>query len=1496
MSYLDELYKKYGSSVPKPTESPIVPETPSMRPQFANPIQRGIQGVEQAGGGLLSKTLKGLSYFGQTILGTLEALENPSNYDQFYEPNEKGEVKFRWDKIDDFFDDVTAAGGAQGMRVWKSDSLSELSQNTISGVDILKKLPGSMGEFFRNDDTKGKEFGIGVAGLALEILTDPSSLVGGAVGKGVGSVAQAGAKAGVLGDRAGDVLGRLAGTVASGNVVAGPAAVGLREAAFASRGKLLKIANEKAGTRWGRVAENTLEWAMGPTALTTSGEMVKVLSKYAALKEDLPKEMLTVANTAATVTARLPIGHRSAAQRKFGELAAAGTAEAEESALQALEKLGVKRAEAATIGNKFREANLRLIDIMSEAKGVMPGFDVELSQYHLRRSYRMFVDPKLRMDWLDHLVKVNTPASFQIKETALRQQLLDGLGLGGTEEITERTVGRTVNDAAVFSGTQSVAQATAAQGKHLPTERIIGRPANDDFRGAYAMDDEGVRVFGQSTADYGKSTADDLTKYSAKHTEQANRLSIVINNLEDRIKYMESGGQRDKLVATRNKYQAQLDDLRQRSAPIAGVVGNEGTVAQNQFKDTFESRLARGRKDVMDTVNSSAAGADLADSAVVPKVPKVEGVTDRRVSGLNAANDPNGPFVDYYMENQFRQGLQSGKGMRLKDELLPEEKRFIPDISAAVKRQDRLDFLEDFTKYVGDDSFQRQAFVGFERVDGVPVAKFADKREAVRHKTLADIGEWAADWAEARGLKEDDKATLIASVKNSLAYVPGSQEFASAVRTKGQSLRDLEPDLARVVENELGVTNVNKSSIKDRTLDPIYHQLFGSIDAFSVNAAEQGVLVGDLAARTALFTEMRKRGLVLTADEIEKQGVQKQWFDKMGDIYKVEGDNTEYYIHRTNARSIQAIDRSLGETSNGVGKAVSHAANLFRRAALVTDPSAHATQFLGNIAMLQMMGYKDMFRNPVRFVREMNSSFKSIMLYDDTFKEAVDAGLQVTQTVLSEQGKNRLAQAMTTLPASMTNGDRQGAMSNLFRIAQDVMRTGTDGAYRGYVNAVTAPVRAAGVNGATVAQVGNNLLSPAAMFQVSDQMTRLYAYRDAVKKGTQDLMTANPILKGLTTDGGTKVNWEQVAAKAKQTMPEDRANDLIQTLQDAHKVIREEAAQIGNDVALNYSDVPLAINYLSKTGVVPFIKFQYKATGRIMKWMDETPWVFSPYIQAQRNFNDALNPDPDHFDQQRQNLSSTVRDSLVIPTGGKDEIGRQEFVDLGRWLPFGMYMRAANNGGGESGLSAEPSSLVSTPILDLINYGITKEGKQDGQSFSGYFAQKMAETLLPAGVAPGGRKIETLAKAIEQSYLYVDEHGNPVERKPSQIEQAIVEYSQLPERVGNAVFPEEGMSATGVPRPPSESRPRTTVDQSMRRFAVPGVGFSADAQKTATEFDKQYETRINSLKQKRGAIINNMQGQIASPEIAKQVQRIDTQIQQLEQLRMTKNRNLILGE
>ena len=158
-------------------------DTPT--PSFENPLKTGLdlsgnvfQDIQQVAGYGIAKTLAGISTPGQVVMGFFNALEtDKSQYEQLRRYDQKdGKVKFQWDKLDDLFSNAGRSAIAQAQRNWQSSNLTEWGQNSLSGAELLKNLPGSLGEAFNKDDTRTK-VGTAVMGFLLDMALDPTGWV-----------------------------------------------------------------------------------------------------------------------------------------------------------------------------------------------------------------------------------------------------------------------------------------------------------------------------------------------------------------------------------------------------------------------------------------------------------------------------------------------------------------------------------------------------------------------------------------------------------------------------------------------------------------------------------------------------------------------------------------------------------------------------------------------------------------------------------------------------------------------------------------------------------------------------------------------------------------------------------------------------------------------------------------------------------------------------------------------------------------------------------------------------------------------------------------------------------------------------------------------------------------------------------------------------------------------------------------------------------------------
>lgn len=308
---------------------------------------------------------------------------------------------------------------------------------------------------------------------------------------------------------------------------------------------------------------------------------------------------------------------------------------------------------------------------------------------------------------------------------------------------------------------------------------------------------------------------------------------------------------------------------------------------------------------------------------------------------------------------------------------------------------------------------------------------------------------------------------------------------------------------------------------------------------------------------------------------------------------------------------------------------------------------------LGNFAMLTHMGYGPLFDDPKKLIGGMKRTFASVTQMDDTYQEMVQSGLQIAMSPLSEGQRALLAEKILlrqdsraeTVRDVMTNlhGTWYSMMHAPGDAAGRLMERGEDVATRG-VTAVANAFKRDGDTAMTYVE-GSQLakqVKPGVMFGLHDMMTRAYVWDQVVRKETAELADGNPWLLNFIDKTGRvdanklkQLTTPETFAEAKKQSQLLRDVDLddVKLLISELDQVKVRAAEVGNEVALNYFEVPRFVRGLTQSGIVPFMKFQWKAMGRFTEWMDERPFQFAPYYKAQQNGNQAFSDKPEDWIQ-----------------------------------------------------------------------------------------------------------------------------------------------------------------------------------------------------------------------------------------------------------------------
>lgn len=807
-------------------------------------------------------------------------------------------------------------------------------------------------------------------------------------------------------------------------------------------------------------------------------------------------------------------------------------------------------------------------------------------------------------------------------------------------------------------------------------------------------------------------------------------------------------------------------------------------------------------------------------------------------------------------------------------------------------------------------------------------------REQKKERTVADLLAFAQQWGKQQNLPEELANELGARLGESLTYVPGSKEFAMGV-TRLRKGTDAWGELADYLGPAMSnVEGASLQNVRDRVLDPVYYDLYGKVDDFAVRAAGQGVRMAETTTRSALFKEMREAGVIqenpfpgavliraqegLTPEEVSKYGMQ-DWV------------NGDWWI---NPGNLAAMKNAFASTRLGgpIERALQPFSNLFRRSALLTDISSHVTQMLGNLAMMKHMGYGPLFDNPKQMASGFRRSFDSILLMDDHYKDMVESGLQISMTQLSTAQRTILAERILLRNDTRNAGLKDeleylhSTFQNVLNAAEErgigLVQRGEDLATQGLqaqLKRLEARRPGANEGGVQASDYVTNrqkvtAMKPGHVMAMHDMLTRAYTWDQVVRTGTQELVDANPWL--LAVDGLQGKNGLLDSARLRELTSDSAAWDAlkaatpslknvdldeVQSVADQLVSLKRSAAEIGNEVALNYFEVPRMVRLLTQTGVVPFMKFQWKAVGRFAEWVEERPWQFAPYYRASLNGNTAFSENPDQYLQTQESMPQNVRNALTVPTGTKDSLGRPEYVDLSRWVPFGMFAASAGGSVNVDGTAA-PNQIISAPLIELAMAAVTGEDAdgqpivKPGQSKLAAIAERMALMFSPSGVGPGGRRAQQLANAIEQSKFVLDENGSPVYVNP--LLNAGAWWGRLPQNIGQELgqaFGDTG-SVTGMKKLPDVPQPWTTPEQAFLRGIIPGATYSPNTTKAYAQINAAFDRRIQEKEREISSIVGTADYQYAPGKYQSLLEKRQAELGSLQQAKHERLQRLVLGE
>lgn len=1449
LDFLDELRRKSGQSSTPFEEQDFSPELEANAGQtVAGAALSAPKTALQGAGALLTKTISGLAAVGNFFPALIHQLEmNTDIYDKLYGKQDDGSyvnpgkvtganVMASMGELGEAFSNAAASS----KRVASSENLNELAVNAVSGAEILKNLPGGLGEAFNSDD-KTTNTATAILGFGMELLLDPTSKLS-ALAKGATTAATKGAVAsGKLSAKAADLIGGTASDIVTGNWVAGPVAMGIRESSELYRKRLADTIQSNPNRAKADSAKQIAEYLYGPLSMARD-EMRPLANQLISLRQELPKFMLKASGLSAMAVAGLPAKAATEARELFSVVSTTPrTAPESDQALNRLLELGVKKDHIDAVVPIFQDANRKLISFLDEGRGIIQGMDdIKLDPMHLREAYYINADRRSRTHWLQAQERRNTPGGWQIHNMGIKAQLEERLGIASA-------VAASADSAVIANNSRSFDLRTAENTRiGMATDKAgdLRTPTTNVVTGAdvaAARKSADPVAWGEKTTyNFPAATYSKMVDHRKKTFDN---LTIAIEKLDNEIAKKVPAGSEDIGISSGLI-----------KPEVMKLIERRNKLISNQ--DALENR--------MNNVNVMEG-----EMGVPPKMINM-------LTGRNELPAPGNEAISTAVNDTMKSAVR-------RPAVIGQADIFTPD--------QRKDYMDKLIQYANKDTVDTKPTVFRFNPDGSPTVQFAEKKAAARKQTMDDLLTFTDDYLDNLPIAPDKsvRTELHQALEQAIAYVPGSKEFVKGLKAEKDVLRDIGKMRQYLVDSGIYTAdNVNSAVVSEPYVDEIFKPLLGQIKEFSARSAIQSDLVSDLAADVHIYTEMQKRGLVKTPEDIAKlpEAERGQW-EKIDGIYS-EKVGTDLWAHKMDLFTIKAIDRSLDGETHKIPAAAQWASQLFKRNALLYNPASHATQWLGNAAMLSMSGYKEMFSNPAKFSKLMRQAHTSILSGDDLYEEAVRSGVTVSASVLDDASTQNILRNHLTRPKSEDMGV---TMHNII----GSIHTGLSTASMNVTRGVTAIGEAAGKSTKQSYEEATHNLSPGALYSTSDQLLRVYVFQHEMEKGLKALSTSYPSLKGWTKKDKPIIDMDSLdkyhASSTGQTAPVFDP-ETLGTIKAAYQELRENAANVANDVGLNMADTPRLTTYLSRSGVVPFINFQTKAVGRTLRWMDETPWTMTPFFTAQRNANQAFNDDPGDLEADVAALPQNVRNGLIIPTDEINTQGYPIYMDLARWSPFGPFLGAGQDGFGTEKVQ-QPNALVSVPFADLASSLLTGEGRAPGQSFSAFAAATLARTFGVSGIGPGSNQIDSLAKSIEATTFSVDRDGNVHHREPSNIEKEIIAYNNIPKEIGEVLDLGDTGTATGAREPNITGRSRTTPDVAAVRLGVPGYGYAVDPEMSVVETVKRADIAVRKLQDQINSYGNKS---ITTAEDGNRITDLQNRIARIELQKTQQLMKLQLGE
>lgn len=210
----------------------------------------------------------------------------------------------------------------------------------------------------------------------------------------------------------------------------------------------------------------------------------------------------------------------------------------------------------------------------------------------------------------------------------------------------------------------------------------------------------------------------------------------------------------------------------------------------------------------------------------------------------------------------------------------------------------------------------------------------------------------------------------------------------------------------------------------------------------------------------------------------------------------------------------------------------------------------------------------------------------------------------------------------------------------------------------------------------------------------------------------------------------------------------------------------QAAAKRADDILFNYENVPYAIDYARRGGLlgIPFASFQLLSTGRFMRTLYENPYAVEKYY---RTANSAVAGEEEDAARMQAASPEYVRKALYLYTG-RDKNGDARFFNLSSVLPeTGVF----------DAFDADGVSRIVPPAVQLFSQWYSGKGYQGRDVYSGGGTFAETRRLNPEEAArgtlkalwqfgavpwaPGQPMTERLAKSLAKEWVRAEDIDDP---------------------------------------------------------------------------------------------------------------------------------------